>query len=111
MDVKSAFLQGNKISCEIFVYTPPEAQVPKGRLWKLRNAVYGLNVASRNWFCGVREELFVLNCQQSSIDKALFRFYDGSKLVGLLLLHLDDFLYAGEQSFRDQVIKRVFSKF
>ena len=45
-------------------------------------------------FFSVHEELFALNCQQSSIDKALFHFYDGSKLVGLLLLHVDDFLYA-----------------
>ena len=43
MDVKSAFLQGNEISHEIFVYPPPEAQVPKRKLWKLRKAVYGLN--------------------------------------------------------------------
>ena len=59
----------------------------------------------------MREELLALNCQQSTNYKALFRFYDGPKPVGLLLPHVDDFLYAGEQSFRDQVIERVCSKF
>ena len=64
-----------------------------------------------NWLFSVHEELLALNCQQSVIYKALFRFYDGSKLVALLLLHADVFLYVGEQSLKDQVIKIICSKF
>ena len=43
-----------------------------------KELVKHFNDASRNWLFSVREELLALNCQQSSIDKALFRFYDGS---------------------------------
>ena len=92
MDVKSAFLQGDQISRDIFINPPSEASVLNGVLWKLRKVVYGLNDASRNWFFTVRKELLSSHCIQSTIDKAIFRWYDNSKLAGLFVLHVDKLL-------------------
>ena len=80
-------------------------------LWKLRKVVYGLNDASRIWFFTVRKELLSSNCIQSTIDKAIFRWYENSKLAGLFVLHVDDFFYAGTKSFITNVIDKICLKF
>ena len=111
IDIKSAFLQGDDIDRDIFVKPPPEALVDSTKVWKLNKVVYGLNDASRTWFFSVKNELLSLNCTQSSIDKALFRFYNGNILAGLFILHVDDFLYAGTECFKQNVIIPLCNKF
>ena len=49
-DVKSAFLQGHDLDRDVHIQPPAEAGVPKGKLWKLRIALYGLNDASLLFF-------------------------------------------------------------
>ena len=108
IDIKSAFLQGEDISREIFVKPPTEAKVAENLVWKLRKVVYGLNDASRNWYFTIRETLLKLGCVQSTIDKALFMWCDSSnQLAGMFILHVDDFLYAGSQTFSKTVVKKV----
>ena len=108
IDIKSAFLQGEDISREIFVKPPTEAKVAENLVWKLRKVVYGLNDASRNWYFTIRETLLKLGCVQSTIDKALFMWRDSSnQLAGMFILHVDDFLYAGSQTFSKTVVKKV----
>ena len=55
IDIKSAFLQGENITRDIFIYPPSEAKVTLGHIWKLHKVVYGLNDASRNWYFSVRK--------------------------------------------------------
>ena len=43
LDIKSAFLQGKDISCDLLVKPPKEAKT--GNLWKLLKTIYGLNDA------------------------------------------------------------------
>ena len=40
LDVRSAYLQGDKIDRELFLWPPPEYN--NGKLWKLNKTVYGL---------------------------------------------------------------------
>ena len=110
LDVKSAFLQG-EISRELYIMPPQEACVPEERIWKVKKVVYGGSDTSRNWFLTVKKELLSLNCQQSSIDKAMFRWYHNSKMAGLLVLHADDYFYAGTELFRTKVISKVCDKY
>ena len=49
LDVKAAFLQGQQIARDLFIFPPKEFR-KKGYLWKLRKVVYGLNDASRIWY-------------------------------------------------------------
>ena len=54
-DVKSAFLQGKKLDRLVTVKPPKEAILPKGKLWQLEVALYGLNDASLQFFFKCKE--------------------------------------------------------
>ena len=73
--------------------------------------MYGLNDASRTWYFRVRDELIQNNCKQSEIDPALFCCFDKDKLVGMFLIHVDDFIWSGAEQFRVQVITKFLNAF
>ena len=94
-DIKSAFLQTNRLKREVFIKPPKEAKVTRGRIWKLKTALYGLNDAALQFFLTVRQLLVNLKMEQSKIDPALFFYRRNGKLLGSIRLHVDDFLHAG----------------
>ena len=110
IDIKAAFLQGSRVERDIYV-TPPKEMKEEGIIWKLNKVAYGLNDASRNWFFSVKEELLRLQMKQSKLDNALFRYYKNGHLEGLMVLHVDDFLFCGTKSFDDEVIENLSKKF
>jgi hypothetical protein len=71
-DIKSAFLQGEKLEREVYIMPPNEARVPPGKVWKLKRCLYGLNDAARQFYKSVSGELVKLQCVQSTVDSALF---------------------------------------
>ena len=73
--------------------------------------MYGLVDASRNWFLSVKKELVQLKCEQSKLDPALFYWHQEGKLEGLFLMHVDDFLWAGSDRFKEDVISLLRFKF
>ena len=110
LDIKSAFLQGKQIERDVFLISPPEHN-KSNVLWKLNKVVYGLNDAARNWYQSVVKELVDLGCFQSKHDPALFTKKDLKGLQGILLIHVDDFIYAGSEQFENDVVlgvKRTF---
>ena len=106
IDIKSAFLQGKPMERKIYLKPPIEAYA-EGKLWCLKKAVYGLSDASRIWYLSITDELMKLNVSTSSYDKALFFQKVYGKLSGLLLIHVDDFLWSGDKNFQDVVISRL----
>ena len=110
LDIKSAFLQGMKLQRDVFIKPPPEAKV-HGIIWKLNYAVYGLTDASRHFYDRVESELIKLGAFVSKLDPALFYFIHDGVLQGILVVHVDDFLYAGTTSFHETVIKKLFEVF
>ena len=86
---------------DIFVKPPKEAQTKN--IWKLKKAVYGLNEASRCWYDKVKEELTKLGLTCSKFDEAFFFYKDQDNLGGLISVHVDDFLNAGDDKFNDQL--------
>ena len=58
--------------------------------------MYGLNDTSINWYFSIKEEMLKIGCEQSKLDKSMFRWYmyEDGKLQGLFLMHVDDFLHA-----------------
>ena len=106
IDIEAAFLQSRTINCNVYILPPPEAR-QDGILWKLKKTVYGLDDASREWYFK-KDLLLKNNCKQSSLDKALFRWYnEKGQLEGLILLHVDDFLLAGSDNFAVLVTKKI----
>ena len=106
IDIKAAFLQGKAILREVYLKPPVEVH-STNILWRLKKCVYGLNDASRNWYFSVREQLLKNGCIQSSIDPALFYWYDGAELSGLFIMHVDDFLWSGTIAFKQNVIQKI----
>ena len=106
IDIKAAFLQGQNIDRTIYVQPPKEYKSDNSSsdVWKLKKCVYGLVDASRNWFLSVKKELGRLKCEQSKLDPALFYWHKDNKLEGLFLMHVDDFLWAGSDQFKQTVI-------
>ena len=105
LDVKAAFLHGKELDRDVYLKPPKEANCP-GKLWKLKRCVYGLNDASRFWYFRVKEELNRVGCKNSKFDSSLFTYYT-DQLEGILITHVDDFLFAGTEKFYQSVINSL----
>ena len=107
-DVKSAFLQGRVLDRTVTLSPPREANVERGKLWELKVALYGLDDASLQFFFKCKDILLKLKCKQSSYDPAFFfKHDDAGKLEGCIALHVDDFLHAGTEKFRQEVTLKL----
>ena len=110
IDFASAFLQGNPIDRVVFIKPPPDICNPD-RVWLLKRCIYGLNDAPRAWYNRVTEELLKTGAVRSKIDGAMFMWYKGGKLIGHMVCHVDDLIFAGTKQWFEDVIgklKRVF---
>ena len=102
-DVKTAFLQGDQEEAERDVYADPPADVKdmlgmgRDEVLKLLGAVYGLRIAPRRWYKRVERDLQAAGWRQHQLDPCLFMLFDGTELVGLCGLYVDDFLLAGRE--------------
>ena len=112
IDIKSAFLQGSNIARDIFLKPPKEAKTDK--LWKLLKAPYGLADAGRKWYIRVQEEFKDLGAVNLSCDRAVFIWKNTSAAAGpcgILISHVDDFLYGGNSYFSETIIPQIRSRF
>ena len=105
IDIKTAFLQGQRINREVFLQPPPEFFC--GKVWKLRKTVYGLNDAARAWYETVRNELMRLGMRASKYDPAMFIFNKGVMLDGIVCIHVDDFFWGGTDNFEKHIILKL----
>ena len=110
VDIASAFLQGNTLDRLVHVKPPREAN-EKGKLWKLLKCLYGLKDASRKWFDKVKNRLLELGFKQSKYDPGFFYLIHGGKLIGMIGLHVDDFLQSGDTYFNKHVLPEVIKSF
>ncbi len=109
-DISSAFLQGSQMDRDVFVKPPPESGVI-GKLWKLNKCLYGLKDASRKWYLRVLSKLKDLNFKKCAHDKGLFYVFKDGVLIGMVALHVDDFLHAGSRYFSEIIMPQVLSVF
>ena len=106
VDIKTAFLQGEKIQREVFLRPPKEANT-NNKVWKLNKCVYGLADASLMWYERVKKTLIECGGKVSDVDPAVFYWHDTDGLAGILAVHVDDFLWAGSKSFEMSVIVKL----
>ena len=102
LDVKAAFLQGETIKRDIWLKPPKEFY--NGKIWKLKKTVYGLNDAARAWYFSVMNILLKLNMTICKYDPALFYWHNGGNLSGIICVHVDDFLWGGDNEFYNKVM-------
>lgn len=109
MDIKTAFLQGQELSRDIYLKPPKEANVV-GVVWHLKKCVYGLSDASLCWYNKVKEVMLDSGSQVSTVDPAVFYWVDKDGLKGLLASHVDDFIWSGSDNFEQNFIERIRKK-
>ena len=109
IDVQAAFLQGKKISRDVFIIPPKEAETRK--IWKLNKCIYGLVDGPRMWYVELRDTLVKLNVVVSSYDESFMFWYDEGKLEGIIAVHVDDLMFSGSKKFEREVIGELKKKF
>jgi len=103
-DVKTAFLQGDRAEAQRDVYVEPTAEIQKilglnrDDIMKLEGAVYGLRNAPRAWFERIKRDLLKLGTRQHQLDSCLFLIFEGTRLVGLVGVYVDDCLMCGDST-------------
>ena len=111
-DVSTAFLQGLPQERKLWLQLPKEALeilgAPSNTRMFLKKPVYGQLDAPRRWYLEAVRRLCSLGWVQHALDPCLFMLYDEntpdpdlpdhSALVGMLCLHVDDMLGAGDSA-------------
>ena len=97
-DIQAAFLQADDLKRDIYMVPPKDVAEP-GILWKLRKPLYGLSDAGRKFWLKVRKMLLSNGYDRVVGDEAFYYKLQDGKLIGLLLLHVDDFMYGGSKEF------------
>ena len=111
LDIRAAFLQGNGIERTVYL-KPPREYLEEGLVWKLKRCIYGLKDAPRAWYDRVESELSTLRAKKSIFDDALFMWYDEfGKLEGILVVHVDDFVYTATDEWLQTVMGALLKKF
>ena len=98
IDITAAFLQAEELKRDVFI-NPPKDVKEEGVVWKLRKPLYGLTDAGRQFWLRIKKLLKENGFENIVGDEAFYikRNDDGS--TGMLLLHVDDFLMGGSESF------------
>ena len=106
IDIKSAFLQGQELKREVIVKPPREAN-SKGKLWRLKKCLYGLSDASRAWYEEMDSRFEAMKFQKSCQDSAFFIYKENGITKGIVAIHVDDFLFAGDKHFTEHIIPKL----
>ena len=110
-DIKSAFLQSDKLDREVYSIPPKEAGTPD-KIWKLNKCLYGLGDASRQFYISLASELKRLSCKQSNMEHTMyFKQSQTGDLQRLILTHVDDFLHCGNSEFQSTVMEPLSKRF
>ena len=100
MDITGAFLQADKLDREVLLKPPLDVRKEKpGILWRLIKPLYGLDDSSRKFYLRVKRLFLKNNMQLLPSDNAYFYYRMEGKLVGQVVIHVDDFFYAGTDYF------------
>ncbi|CAC5421995.1 unnamed protein product [Mytilus coruscus] len=90
VDIKTAFLQGEKMQREVYLRPPKEVKA-NGKVCRLNKCVYGLADASLKCYEKIKTTLLDCEGTVSKIDSAVFYWHDEKGLTGVLAVHVDDF--------------------
>ncbi|CAI7760468.1 unnamed protein product [Closterium sp. NIES-54] len=95
LDFSTAFLQGS-LQEEIWLRRPPgfTGSFPVGTQWSLRQPVYGLHQAPREWHDTLRTTLATLGFAPSTSDPSLFLRTDTTLPPFYVLVYVDDLVFA-----------------
>ena len=97
-DIKNAFLYG-ELKEEIYMQVPPgyEKESTKGKVCRLKKAIYGLKQSPRAWFGKFSHVLKSFGYRQCNGDHTLFFQHFPQGGVVLLIVYVDDIIITGNR--------------
>ena len=75
----------------------------------LRKAVYGLKDATRVWYETVVRVVTEVG-GRSRLDPTLFVWKKGGRIIGIMVMHVDDFCFGGDEEFHRDIMGRMREK-
>ena len=105
MDIKTAYLQGDLIERDVYIVPPIDKN--RGMVWKLKKAVYGLKDAARKWYDSLVQILRETGGNRSFLDSTVMKWKERGKLIGIMVMHVDDLCYGGNSYFLNRVIRGI----
>ena len=113
IDFKNAFLQGLPLDREIFMLPPKDYRNNNPNIvWLLVKPLYGLKDASRHWNAKIDMDFKNVKLIKSTLDQALYFIRDlNNQLLGPLLIHVDDCIFGGAESFHKDVVKPITERY
>ena len=103
-------VKGQTINRDVYLLPPEEAN-QDGFLWKLKKMAYGLQDGSRNWYLTIKSLLCNLGCAMATCDPAVFFLREENRLLGLLVVHVDDVIWCGSEEFERKITQPVRSTY
>ena len=82
IDIKSAFLKGEKIDRRVIL--KPPICVKTNKKWLLKKCVYGLRKASRRWYLKLDEALTQLGLGNISLDEGVYVWRKNGEFKGMV---------------------------
>ena len=76
-------------------------------MWKLQKVIYGLCDVARVWYLQVNDKFQKFVAKVSKYDKAFYIWIQNNKLIGLLVVHVNNFIWAGSKEFCSKVIENL----
>ena len=98
-DATSAYLQGGEITRMLILRAPRPAPPGEreGQLYRAKGSIYGTRDAGRSWWLKVKKTLLQIGFIESVLEPAWFLLTRAGRLIGAVLVHVDDFLIIGEE--------------
>ena len=110
-DVSNAFPNAD-LDEEVYMYPPPEMELPEGSLLRLLKALYGLKQAGRKWHIFIAKLLISFGFARMRSEPCVFFMRDNSigRLI-IIVLYVDDFTIASKlQADIDNLLQRLREK-
>ncbi|CAL1383778.1 unnamed protein product [Linum trigynum] len=107
LDVNNAFLHGD-LQEEVYMTLPKGCTPPTGfkhPVCKLKKSLYGLKLASRQWFSKLTDKLLHLKFIQSKTGHSLF-YKATESTYTCILIYVDDLLLGGNDLQEIQLLKQ-----
>ena len=113
-DIKTAFLNGDDTELSRHIYGEPPDDVKAmlnmtdQQLFRIKKAIYGLLNAPRRWIEKLAKELEKDGWVRSKLEPCAWRLFDSDgNLVGILGVHVDDVICAGDGEVYQQKVSSL----
>eukprot|EP00435_Cladocopium_sp_Y103_P016050 s2207_g4.t1 len=115
-DIKGAFLEAGPLDPKfkpLYAHQPPGGipGMPPDAVIEVLGNVYGQNDAPAAWFKEFDKVVQSLGWSQSKLDPCLYTLRDGSQLVGIMGVHVDDTALGGSGALFNRTIEQLKSRF